>query len=80
MDITKIQLRLLTFFDGGTGYNLRPQPGDLTSNSLTSTGAGFRLGIGETFSFSLDWGYALDNSSQTKRGGNALHFKGQLSY
>jgi len=80
MNIPKTQIRLLAFFDGGTGYNLRPQPGDLTSNSLTSTGAGLRVGLGETFSFSLDWGYALDNSSQTKRGGNALHFKGQLSY
>ncbi len=74
------QLRLLAFFDGGTGYNLRPQPGDLSSNTLTSCGAGFRFGLGETFSFTLDWGYALDNSTQTKRGGNALHFKGQLSY
>lgn len=80
MKLPKTQLRLLTFFDGGTGYNLRPQPGDLTSNSLTSTGAGLRFGIGEYFSFSLDWGYALDNSSLTKRGGSALHFKGQLSY
>jgi hemolysin activation/secretion protein len=74
------QLRLLGFFDGGAGYNLRPQPGELNGNSLTSTGVGCRLGVGETFSFSLDWGYALANSSQTKKGGNAFHFKGQLSY
>lgn len=74
------QLRLLAFFDGGTGYNLRPQPGELAGNSLTSAGTGFRLGIGETFSFSLDWGYPLDNSTQTKRGGSKIHFKGQLSY
>jgi hemolysin activation/secretion protein len=74
------QLRLLCFFDGGTGYNLRPQPGELTGNSLMSPGAGFRLGIGETFSLSFDWGYALDNSILTKRGDSAVHFKGQLSY
>lgn len=80
INLPKSQIRLLTFFDGGTGYNIRPQPGDLTANSLTSTGAGFRFGIGEYFSFSLDWGYALDNSTQTKRGGSAYHFKGQLSY
>jgi hemolysin activation/secretion protein len=78
------QLRLLGFFDGGTGYNLRPQPGELTGNSLTSIGAGFRFGVGETFSFNLDWGYALADSTatvdQTRRGGSKFHFKGQLSY
>ena len=80
LKIPKGQFRLLGFFDGGTGYNLRPQPGDLVANSLTSTGAGFRFGLGELFSVSLDWGYALDTSSQTKRGESAIHFKGQLSY
>ena len=74
------QFRVVGFFDGGTGYNLRPQTGDPVANSLKSTGAGFRFGIGETLSFSLDWGYALDNSGQTRRGGSAFHFKGQLSY
>ncbi len=74
------QLRLLAFFDGGVGYNLRPQPGDLISNSLRSTGVGVRFGIAESFSFSTDWGYALDQSSQTRRGGNVFHFKGQFSY
>jgi len=80
MKLPSGQFRLLAFFDGGTGYNLRPQPGELVSNSLKSVGAGFRFGIGEIFSFSLDWGYALDDSNQTRRGGSALHFKGQLSY
>ena len=74
------QLQLLGFYDGGTGYNLRPQPGDLTGNSLTSTGAGIRFGLGETFSLSLDVGFALNDSLQTKRGDSAAHLKGQLSY
>lgn len=80
LKIPETQFRVVGFFDGGAGYNLRPQPGDLADNSLKSTGAGFRLGIGETFSFSLDWGHAFDNSAQTRRGANAIHFKGQLSY
>lgn len=80
LHLPESQLRLLGFFDGGTGYNLRPQPGELDSNYLTSIGTGFRLGIGEVFSFTLDWGFALESSSQTKRGGNAVHFKGQLAY
>jgi hemolysin activation/secretion protein len=90
LKIPQGQLRFLAFFDGGTGYNVRPQPTDppITRNSLKSTGAGIRFGIGETFSFTMDWGYALDNSSlvaspttsPTKRGGSAYHFKGQLSY
>ena len=74
------QLRLLAFLDGGTGYNLRPQPGDLSGNALTSTGVGIRLGVGEYFSFSLDWGLALASSTQTRAGDSAVHFKGQLSY
>lgn len=80
MVIPHSQFRLLGFFDGGIGYNLRPETLEPASNSLRSTGAGFRLGIGEMFSFTLDWGYALDQSTTTKRGGNAVHFKGQLSY
>jgi len=80
MNMKDSQLRLLGFFDGGVGYNLRPQPGDLDGNSLKSLGVGFRLGVGEFFSFTLDWGYALDQSLLTKSGGNAVHFKGQLSY
>ena len=80
MGIPHTQFRLLAFFDGGVGYNLRPSGDDPTSNSLKSVGAGFRLGFGEYFSFTLDWGYALDPSLQTRRGGNAIHFKGQLAY
>ncbi|MDQ5986653.1 MAG: hypothetical protein CSYNP_02383 [Syntrophus sp. SKADARSKE-3] len=80
MKIPRGQLRLLAFFDGGTGYNVRPQPGDLTSDSLKSVGVGFRFGIGQNFSVSLDWGYALDDAIQTHRGNSAIHFKGQLSY
>jgi hemolysin activation/secretion protein len=77
----QFQFRLLGFFDGGTGYNLRPLSTETVSaNSLTSIGTGFRFGMGDTFSFSLDWGYALNNSTTTRQGGNALHFKGQLSY
>lgn len=80
--LPKVQFRLLGFFDGGTGYNLRVQSlsGEASANSLTSTGVGFRLGVSDFFSFSLDWGYALAASTNTKRGGNAVHFKGQVSF
>lgn len=74
------QFRLVGFYDGGTGYNLRPIPGELKSSYLTSAGAGFRLGIKDWFSFSLDWGYALENSRNTVRGDNAVHFKGSVLF
>lgn len=90
LKLSGVQFRLLGFFDGGVGYNLRPKAelNELGGNALTSIGSGFRLGFGETFSFTLDWGYALDNSSATpsptmtptRRGDSAIHFKGQLSY
>ena len=74
------QLRLLAFFDGGTGYNLRPQSGELDGNTLTSVGTGLRYTIGETLSFSLDWGHALDDSIKTRTGNNAVHFKAQYNF
>ena len=74
------QFRIITFFDAGTGHNMNPQPGERDNHTIKSVGAGFRLGIGEASSFALDWGYALDPSSQTTRGGSAFHFKGQVSY
>lgn len=80
LNVPHNQLRLLGFFDGGVGYNVRPQTGESDGNSLKSIGAGFRYGFAETFSFTLDWGYALDPSVQTRRGGSAVHFKGQVSY
>lgn len=80
LKIPNSQLRLLGFFDGGTGYNKHMQSGDIDGNALKSVGTGFRYGWGDTFSFTLDWGLALDASAQTRRGGSAVHFKGQLSY
>ncbi len=80
LQLPKSQLRLIGFFDGGTGYNMRVQPGESVSNSLTSVGTGLRLGITDHFNFSLDWGLALDSSTKTGSGGSAVHFKGQISY
>jgi len=74
------QFRLLGFFDFGTGYIERPQSGEPSGRTIKSAGVGFRFGISDAFSLSLDWGYALDDSVQTKNGGNAVHFKGQLAY
>ncbi len=74
------RLRLLGFFDGGTGYNLRTQSGELRKNSLKSAGAGLRMTLGEAVSFSFDWGYPLDDSIQTSKGESAVHFSAQISY
>ena len=80
LTIPHTQFRQAIFFDGDTGYNLRRQAGEGDSNALTSVGTGFRLGISEYFSFSLDWGYALRRSANTLRGGSAVHFKGSITY
>lgn len=77
------QLRLLAFIDAGKGYNLHTQSGEIDNNYLTSAGAGLRFGYKEMFSFTLDWGFALEDATVadgTKRGDNAVHFKGQISY
>lgn len=81
-----VQLRLLGFFDGGYGYNLRPQleSSEQKDHSLASVGTGARLGIGDFFSFSIDWGYALNRSlsttEPTRCGDSRIHFKASLSY
>lgn len=81
VDFNKVQLRLVGFYDSGYGYNQRPAVGELDNHSLSGTGAGVRLGVGEYFSFSLDWGHALNNSSTTTRNGdNRIHFRASLSY
>jgi hemolysin activation/secretion protein len=86
LQVPKVQLRLLGFFDGGYGYNLRPQleSSEQRDHSLTSVGTGARLGVGDFFSFSMDWGYALNNSTSTtdptKRGDSRIHFKASVSY
>lgn len=80
MDISKLQLRLIGFLDGGCGYNQRPVAGELRDHSLSGTGAGVRLGVGEYFNFSLDWGHALNSSTTTKSGDNRIHFKASVSY
>ncbi len=78
--ISKTQLRLVGFYDTGYGYNQRPSSGELDNHSLGGTGAGVRLGYGEYLNFSLDWGYALNNSSTTKRGNDRIHFRMALTY
>ncbi len=77
---SKLQLRLVGFYDSGYGYNQRPNTGESSRHSLGGAGAGVRLGIGEFFNFSLDWGHALNNSVITKKGDNRIHFKASVSY
>ena len=80
LGFTSSQLRIITFFDAGTGHNMNPQAAERDNHTIRSVGTGFRLGITEAFSFALDWGYALDASNQTTRGRSAFHFKGQIAY
>lgn len=74
------QLRLVGFYDGGYGYNLRPQAGELRDHGLTSAGAGLRLIYRENLSFSLDWGHALNSSITTRQGDNGIHFKAAITF
>lgn len=80
LKLPQSQLRLVGFYDTGYGYNLRPQAGDLRDHSISGTGAGVRLSVGEYFNFSLDWGYALARSTNTRSGESRVHFKGALTY
>ncbi len=86
LKVPHVQLRLLGFFDGGYGYNLRPQveSSEQRDHGLTSVGTGARLGVGNYFSFSMDWGYALARSvsttDPTRRGDSRIHFKASVSY
>ncbi len=79
--LPKTQFRLLGFFDGGTGFDVGVKANETErSNSLMGAGGGFRLGLGDFFSFSLDWGCALKEAANTRKGSNMVHFKGQISF
>jgi hemolysin activation/secretion protein len=80
VDVNKLQLRLVGFFDAGYGYNQRPSVGELSNHTLNGTGAGVRLGVGEYLNFSLDWGHALNASTTTRKGEDRIHFKASVSY
>lgn len=86
-DTPRAQLRLLTFFDGGYGYNLRVRSYETRENHLMSAGIGLRMSYGEFFSAAVDWGCALRDSSAsslvqetTWAGNSRVHFKVQFVY
>jgi hemolysin activation/secretion protein len=78
--LSKAQLRLLGFCDGGYGYNVRPVDQEGRQSHLVSAGAGFRLGVASNFSFGLDWGYVFQPSTISQRGDSKIHFKGMIVY
>lgn len=80
LPLSKSQLRLVGFYDAGYGKNQRPNSFELRDHSISGAGAGVRLGLSEYFSFSLDWGHALDSSTNTRAGDNRIHFKASVSY
>lgn len=53
-------LRVFTFFDVGEGYVRNPQPGDLDSQYLSSTGFGLRYNLNNRLIVRFDYGHGFE--------------------
>ncbi len=67
-------LRGFTFFDYGAGHVRNPQPGDVASEQLASTGLGARFAWSDRLSARFDYGWALsDVTGNTTKNSHRAH-------
>lgn len=62
------------FFDHGYVQRNNPLPGEMTNETISSFGAGFRLGLGQSFQLKLDLARALNGSPTYEAGEYQGHF------
>lgn len=69
-----LRLRALAFYDFGRVTRVRPLPGELDVESVSSFGLGLRAGIGEGFSLRFDYGVVREPGGRQGRGEGRGHF------
>ncbi len=72
-------LRLLGFLDGGRVTRKAPQPGEIATQAVASSGLGVRWNWRDRLSLNLDWGHVLNgvedpDGQSTRRGDDRVHF------
>jgi hemolysin activation/secretion protein len=68
-----LSLRALAFYDFGRVSRVRPMPGELDVESVSSVGLGLRGGIGGGLSLRLDYGVVLQPGGSQNRGDGRAH-------
>jgi hemolysin activation/secretion protein len=68
-----LSLRALAFYDFGRVSRVRPLPGELDVESVSSVGLGLRGGIGGGLSLRFDYGVVLQPGGSQNRGDGRAH-------
>lgn len=77
---TNAQLRALVFLDAAYLERNKPLPGEDDRIGAASTGVGLRLGIGNSFAASTDYGIVIDGYGNREVGDKRWHFKVQYHF
>jgi hemolysin activation/secretion protein len=67
-------LRLLMFYDAGVVVRNDPEPGDITRQSVSSTGLGLRMGIKKNVAVRADGASVIDEGGAQRTGEIRVHF------
>ena len=74
------RLRALAFFDAGGVRRNKAQPDELTSEFISSAGAGLRFSWSKALNGRLDYAYVLNGGATQGRGDQRVHFSVALVY
>lgn len=69
----QLRLRALVFYDFGRLSRVRPLPGEMDAESVSSYGVGLRAGIGDSFSLRFDYGQIHQPGGSQGRGDGRAH-------
>ena len=58
--VARARARALAFYDFGALRRVRPAPGDVPTQSVSSAGVGLRFTRGTNLTFRADWGWVID--------------------
>lgn len=69
-----LRARLLAFYDRGQVKRNLPQPGDIDTESIASSGVGLRMNYGKAFSLRMDFARVLEAGGVQGEHDEMLHF------
>jgi hemolysin activation/secretion protein len=72
--------RVLAFYDNGHVSRNKALPGELNSESISSTGLGVRIDIAQSLNLQLDYGVVLESGGSQSEGDKRLHVAMNWAY
>lgn len=73
-------LQFVAFYDWGMGFMSDPLPGDPKDESVSGAGFGFRYQFMQHFLGSVDIGWPLEDSANTRAGDAQIYFRVSMSF